>query len=78
MSTTRVFKSGNSQAVRIPADLAYSDAGVELTIARVGDVITIYASRPGLKDAFAALDALPMPPPLDPIERGALPERLWD
>lgn len=78
MSTTRVFKSGNSQAVRIPADLAYSDPGLELTIARVGDVITIYPARPGLKDAFAALDALPMAPPMDPIERDELPERLWD
>ncbi len=78
MTTTRVFKSGNGQAVRIPADLAYADPGVELTIARVGDVITIYPRRASLKDAFAALDALPMPSPMDPIERGDLPERLWD
>ena len=34
MAVTKVFKSGNSQAVRIPAELAYSDPGVDLTITR--------------------------------------------
>jgi hypothetical protein len=39
MHFTRVFKSGNSQAVRIPAELAYSEAGTDLQITRLGDVI---------------------------------------
>lgn len=42
MSSTRVFKSGNSQAVRIPAECAYADKDVELTITRLGDVFTIF------------------------------------
>ena len=30
MPRTRVFKSGNSQAVRIPAELAYADTGINI------------------------------------------------
>ena len=45
MPLTRAFKSGNSQAVRIPAELAYDDMNVELTIARHGDVIVIQPAR---------------------------------
>jgi antitoxin VapB len=75
MPITRVFKSGNSQAVRIPADLAYDDPSQELTITRMGDVITIAPARYRLKDAVAALRALPKPPEVerrDPIE---MPDR---
>ena len=49
MAATRVFKSGNSQAVRIPAELAYADTNIELTITRSGDVITIFPLRQNLK-----------------------------
>jgi antitoxin VapB len=35
MHTTRVFKNGNSQAVSIPADLAYDRSDVEVEIERV-------------------------------------------
>ena len=45
MSSTRAFKSGNSQAVRIPAEMAYDDLSVELEITRLGDVITIFPVR---------------------------------
>jgi antitoxin VapB len=45
MHTTRVFKNGNSQAVRIPADLAYDRSDVELEIERVGDEIRIRPAR---------------------------------
>jgi len=41
MTITRAFKSGNSQAVRIPAELAYPDTDVELSIRRVGDALVI-------------------------------------
>ena len=37
MPRTRVFKSGNSQAVMIPAELAYTDMDIDLEITRVGD-----------------------------------------
>jgi len=47
MATTRAFKSGNSQAVRIPAELAFADVSQDLTITPAGDVITIFPSRGG-------------------------------
>jgi len=45
MHTTRVFKNGNSQAVRIPADLAYERADIELEIERIGDELRIRPAR---------------------------------
>ena len=61
MPRTRVFKSGNSQAVRLPAELAYSDMQTELEITRSGDVITIYPVRGSLKDGIAKLRRMPRP-----------------
>jgi len=48
MHTTRAFKNGNSQAVRIPADLAYERTDIELEIERVGDEIRIRPARRSL------------------------------
>jgi antitoxin VapB len=45
MHTTRVFRNGNSQAVRIPAELAYERSDVEVEIERVGDEIRIRPVR---------------------------------
>ena len=42
---TRAFKNGNSQAVRIPADLAYQRTDIELEIERVGDELRIRPAR---------------------------------
>ena len=75
MSRTRAFKSGNSQAVRIPADLAYPDLDQELTITRSGDVITIYPTRAGLKQMVAALRRLPKPARIEPREPIEMPDR---
>jgi antitoxin VapB len=75
MPITRAFKSGNSQAVRIPAELAYTDMGVDLQISRMGDVITIYPARGSMKDAVAALRAMPRPPTVELIERTEVPDR---
>ena len=71
MPRTRVFKSGNSQAVRIPAELAYSNTDVDLEITRLGDVITIFPARNSLKDAVDALRRMSKPPKVEkrrPIE----------
>ena len=75
MSRTRVFKSGNSQAVRIPAELAYSDTNVELEITRLGDVITIMPAGRNLKDAVAALRKLPKPLAVERREPIEMPDR---
>lgn len=47
MRTTKVFKNGNSQAVRIPADLAYGQNEMEVEIERVGEELRI--GRCGLR-----------------------------
>ncbi len=48
MHTTRVFKNGNSQAVRIPADLAFERTNIELEIERVGNELRIRPARRSL------------------------------
>ena len=48
MHTTRVFKNGNSQAVRIPIDMAYERMDMELEIEREGDEIRIRPARRSL------------------------------
>ena len=56
MQTTRVFRNGNSQAVRIPAELAYKRADMELEIERIGDEIRIRPVRrrlSGVLEKFA-------------------------
>ncbi|KVC89596.1 AbrB family transcriptional regulator [Burkholderia ubonensis] len=56
MHITRPFKSGNSQAVQIPADLAYERSDIELEIERVGDEIRIRPARrrlAGVPERFA-------------------------
>ncbi len=57
MPFTRIFRNGNSQAVRIPAELAYPDTDMPLEIERIGDELRIRPARrrlTGLLDAFAA------------------------
>lgn len=57
MATTRVFKSGHSQAVRIPADLQYDRTDIKYEISREGDELRIHPARrrlDGLTDKFAA------------------------
>ena len=78
MATTRAFKSGNSQAVRIPAELAYTDMSAELTVTRTGEVITIYPKRRDLREAVALLRQMPKPEPFEPMDRIELPDRIWD
>ena len=53
MHTTRVFKNGNSQAVRIPAELAYERTDIDLEIERVGDEIRIRPARRSLSGVLA-------------------------
>lgn len=75
MPLTRIFKSGNSQAVRIPAELAYADLSLDLKITRMGDVITIFPVRHSLKDAVASLRDLPKPQEVELREPIDMPER---
>lgn len=55
---TRVFKSGNSLAVRIPKELGFGVASQDVEIERQGDALVIRPvekrSLAGLMDKFAA------------------------
>lgn len=75
MPRTRVFKSGNSQAVRIPAEIAYADMDVDLEITRNGDLITILPARGGLREMVEVLRRMPKPPSVERIERIEMPDR---
>jgi len=75
MPITRAFKSGNSQAVRIPAELAYDDMNAELEIARHGDVIVIRPAGKTMKDVIEKLRSMPKPPEIETYVPIELPER---
>ena len=53
MTVTRVFKNGNSQAVRIPAELAYERNDIDVEIERVGDELRIRPARRSLGGVLA-------------------------
>jgi antitoxin VapB len=57
LTTTRVFKSGNSQAVRLPKE--FSVTCKELEIFRRGDEIVLREPTQGLARAFELLSDLP-------------------
>ena len=57
MTTARVFKSGNSQAVRLPKEFRVASTAVE--IFRRGDEIVLRELKATPADAFRLLASLP-------------------
>lgn len=57
MATARVFRSGNSQAVRLPKEFRL--AGKEVEIFRRGEEIVLREKGKGLARAFEILANLP-------------------
>lgn len=57
MTKTKLFKNGNSQAIRIPADLAYSNWDIELVIEREGDELRIRPERKRMGDVLQTFAA---------------------
>jgi antitoxin VapB len=55
MTTTRLFKNGNSQAVRIPAELAFPTSDMELVIERVGEELRIRPAQRRMGQVMQAL-----------------------
>jgi len=55
MANTKLFKNGNSQAVRIPSELAYSRWDIELVIERQGDELRIRPARRRMGDVLGTL-----------------------
>ena len=74
MTRSKTFRSGNSQAIRLPKDVAFAD-DVELVIVRSGDVMTIYPAGTSIPEMIARLNALPPPPSIGQRDTGDLPER---
>lgn len=52
---TKVFKSGNSLAIRIPKDLSIADTGQDVEIERVGNTLTV---RPIARKSLAGIGAI--------------------
>lgn len=71
---TRVFRSGNSDAVRLPREVSFGE-GVELIVVRAGDVLTLYPARLSLAAMVERLGALPAPPEIERRDDEALPDR---
>ena len=65
MATARVFKSGNSQAVRLPKQFRFS--GKEVEIFRRGDEVVLREKSRGMERAFWLLANMPID--VDAIER---------
>ena len=59
-ATGRTFRSGNSEAVRLPKDLGFG-VGVELVLERSGELLTIRRKRPSIAAMLDALSKLPKP-----------------
>lgn len=57
MTTARVFKSGNSQAVRLPKQFRFNTSEVE--IFQRGDEVVLKEKAKGLATAFHLLAELP-------------------
>lgn len=55
MANTKLFKNGNSQAIRIPSELAYSSWDMELVIERQGDELRIRPAQRRMGDVLGKL-----------------------
>jgi antitoxin VapB len=72
--SSKTFKSGNSEAVRLPKDLGFG-IGVDIVIARKGDVVTISRKRPSIKDMIKRLREIPAPSGIEVRDPDIFPER---
>lgn len=72
---TRTFKSGNSEAVRLPKELGFG-VDVEVEITRHGDTVSLRPkSRRTMQDLVDALRKLPKPDRIQEREPIEWPER---
>ncbi|QGM97012.1 antitoxin [Methylocystis parvus] len=61
MATTKVFKSGNSLAVRLPRDIAFPE-GAEVVVSRQGESLVVSPARLDMKTLVSRLALAPSPP----------------
>ena len=74
IARSRTFRSGNSEAVRLPKDVAFGD-DVELVLVRSGDVITMYPAGMTIPAMLQRLQELPRPRAIERRDDEPLPER---
>jgi antitoxin VapB len=74
VARTRTFRSGNSEAIRLPKDVAFGD-DTELVVVRSGDVMTIYPAATSIPAMIKRLRSLPTPPTIEQRDEEELPER---
>ena len=78
MATTRVFRAGNSQAVRIPRALAFANDVAEVEIERRGNALVITPAKRTMAELLDTLRRLKPDAPRRqrlPID---WPKRDWD
>ena len=71
---SRIFRSGNSDAVRLPKEITFGP-GVEVEIVRVGDVVTISPRRKSVAETLSRLRSLPKPPTVGTRPEVEIPDR---
>jgi antitoxin VapB len=71
---SRTFRSGNSEAVRLPKEVAFG-ADIDVTIVRSGDVLTIYPTRMSVKEMLKRLDELPGPGEIEERDADVVSDR---
>lgn len=74
IARSRTFRSGNSEAVRLPKDVAFGE-DIELVIVRSGDVLTMYPAASTIPEMIERLRTLPAPPTVEQRDVEELPER---
>ncbi|MEP7344650.1 MAG: AbrB/MazE/SpoVT family DNA-binding domain-containing protein [Gemmatimonadaceae bacterium] len=74
VARSRTFRSGNSEAVRLPKDVAFGK-DVELVLIRSGDVITMYPAATTIPDMIARLQMLALPRAVEQRDDEPIPER---
>ena len=72
VAKTRTFRSGNSEAVRLPKDVAFGE-DIALVIVRSGDVLTLYPAATSIPEMITRLEALPVPPSIEARDDEELP-----
>jgi antitoxin VapB len=75
MITTKPFRSGNSEAIRLPKHMAFGP-DTEVEISKHGDIVTIRPKpKQSIKQMIAKLRALPKPDYVQVREPFEAPER---
>lgn len=75
VAPSRTFRSGNSDAVRLPREVSIGP-DVEVTIVRSGDMLTIYPKKKmSIAEMLKRLDELPSPGKIEKHDPILFPKR---